>query len=435
MKICSKCQQKNPNKVEVHDLASGKMVWEVLTKCMKCNHTLADAIPFTNEQKRCPSCGRKNPSLVEIQDLASGKMVWEVLTKCMYCSHSLEQKKEASGLSELDRIAQKLFKEEFAEEVLAPPPVKLKKDVSAVARSSEPERFSGDPLAQLRPLWDKLAVAKTKEDIITLLQKVERSANTLIHQLEEVDLAWSRGTHSLFVECPNTAVAARHIVKSLNVDGATARMLAASKLPKIALYEKSPINAKHFAKRYQQLLQRQALPIKREMLEKIPNAHPCIRVMPEGFWVGSGPLWSRPNLYGGSSIHLRTDKIEMVVSGEVEVQYYREIRRRKETEWKKNRTERYSVIDLHSNQGIIRLCNTYTDLSVMPNIQSLASNINFKLYREGLTDQFPFAIFIEGYRAFPPELGLGSSPTQDTMVSGWPQWEAYTRACRLLYGV
>jgi ribosomal protein L40E len=436
MKICIKCQQKNPSKVELCDIATGAMVWGVLVKCMYCDYSLKEAVNVTNEQKVCSKCNTENPGYVEIHDLASGKMIWEELQRCLQCSHKFERQEIIpEGLSDLDEIAKRLFTSEYEEDTKQRYKNDNQERKKGEHQLNRKEFLEDDFLVSLRLLWRKLIVATNKEDVVFALQKIEKEVNNLIHDLEPVEISWPRGTHALFVECPDSSVAARHIVSSLKVDGSTARMLATSRLPKVALYEKSFINVKHFAKKYLNQLNCQALPIKKDALEGIPNAYPCIRVMPKGYWVSSGALWLRPNLYSGTSIHLRSDKIVLIVSGEVEVQYYREIRRRKETEWKKNRTDRFSVIDLHSTQGIIRLCNHYTDLSMLPNFQSSASNINFKQYSDSLYELYPSSRIIQGYRAFPPELGLGSNPNKDTIISGWPQWEAYTRACRLLYRI
>ena len=174
MKICGKCNRKNPEKLEVQDWSTGKMVWDPVRRCLYCQNSLQDSISLLENKFVCTGCNRKNPSHVEIQDLATGKMIWENVTRCIHCQKPWvpnEKKEKITAPSELDKLAQKLFKDDYEQEDF-----EEKKDSSA-GTVSEPEKrpLDSDRLSTLRPLWkSKIAPLKKLRAALSKPQLVQK---------------------------------------------------------------------------------------------------------------------------------------------------------------------------------------------------------------------------------------------------------------------
>jgi hypothetical protein len=258
--------------------------------------------------------------------------------------------------------------------------------------------------------------------------------------------SWSSAGHpyALVLDCPGDTGRAPAIAKVLEVDGVTARMLAVSRHPRVALRSADPEPLQRLCSRYQAALGLGAAVIPRESLLDIDL--PKVILGPAGlqsFRVCEAPLWLQPvhdPLIDGHVV--RSPQLLLAVPGEVVTCHYRSSeggpRGRLRDAYQLSRESRIGVLDLHGPGIFLRVVEGATDFQGLPGYTVSSRRRSFRGLVDNISQWFP-SIQRFGSRVCRPSEGPQPTPDQPVLprleVNAWPMWEEHTRLCRLLLGI
>ena len=287
--------------------------------------------------------------------------------------------------------------------------------------------------------------------IEALPQKVEAPIPAQIREesvrIFEGQGSWSSAGHpyALVLDCPGDAARAPVLARVLEVDGVTARMLAVSRHPRVALRSADPEPLHRLSSRYQVKIGLNAAVVPREALLDIDL--PRVVLGPAGlqsFRVTDTPLWLQEvhdPLIDGSVV--RSPQLLLAVPGEVVTSHYRSNsdtarRGRRRDAYELSRETRTGVLDLHGPGIFLRVVEGATDFQGLPGYTISSRRRSFRGLVENIQQWFPNAQRF-GSRVCRPTENPHPTPDQPLRpkleVNAWPMWEEYTRLCRLLLGI
>ncbi|MFT5679306.1 MAG: hypothetical protein ACI8RZ_000210 [Myxococcota bacterium] len=256
--------------------------------------------------------------------------------------------------------------------------------------------------------------------------------------------SWSSAGHpfALVVDCPGDAARAPAVARVLEVDGVTARMLAVSRYPRVALRNAESEPLQRLSTRYLAALGLGAAVIPRESLLDIDL--PKVILGPaglQGFRVCDAPLWLQPvhdSLIDGHVV--RSPRLLLAVPGEVVTCHYRSSEKgaRSRDAYQLSRESRIGVLDLHGPGVFLRVVEGATDFQGLPGYIVSSRRRSFRGLVDNIGQWFP-GIQGFGSRVCRPTGNPHPSPDQPLRprleVNAWPMWEEHTRLCRLLLGI
>ncbi|MCK6507031.1 hypothetical protein L6R53_27265 [Myxococcota bacterium] len=275
-----------------------------------------------------------------------------------------------------------------------------------------------------------------------------------------VELPPVRRAFLLVVEGPGDTERDRQLAQALEVDLATARQLAISRHPRVALRADEAPPLWERARAVRALGLRAAVTSPEELLAQ-PAAVLLVGVEPTGgdpfagdWWVDPWPHWTAEAPPDPAALRAQARRAAplsaiLVVPGEVVSTRQAEDRdlgrathRRHQGSHVVGET-RLPVVDLHGPGGLVRLVPGWTDLSGLRGLiaeESLSATLNLRRLLEGMSRVRP-DLKVEGSRSCGPSRDLPAPPEgagRDRRVhtlSGWPTWEEHTRLCRVLHGL
>lgn len=256
--------------------------------------------------------------------------------------------------------------------------------------------------------------------------------------------SWSSAGHpyALVLDCPGIPARAPVLARALEIDGVTARMLAVSRYPRVALRSSDPEPLNRLRERYQVAIGLGAAVVPREALLDIDL--PQVVLGPAGlqsFRICDAPLWLQPGHDPLVDVSvLRTPNVLVAVPGEVVTCHYlaapqgRSRVRRKDS-YQLSRESRIGVLDLHGPGIFLRVVEGATDFRGLPGYTPESNRRSFRGLVENIREWFP-SIQRFGSRVCRPTENPNPAPDQPILsrleVNAWPMWEEYTRQCRLL---
>ena len=259
--------------------------------------------------------------------------------------------------------------------------------------------------------------------------------------------SWSSAgrPYALVLDCPEDPTRAPLLARALEIDGVTARMLAVSRYPRVALRSADPEPLLRLRDRYRSILGLGSAVVPREALLDIDL--PQVVLGPAGaqsFRVCDAPLWLQPDhdpLVDVSVV--RTPNVLVAVPGEVVTCHYRAAsdsrpRRRQKDSYQLSRETRIGVLDLHGPGIFLRVVEGATDFRGLPGHIGTSSRRSFRGLVANISEWFP-SIQRFGSRVCRPTENPNPAPDQPILtrleVNAWPMWEEYTRQCRLLLDI
>ena len=258
---------------------------------------------------------------------------------------------------------------------------------------------------------------------------------------------WSSAGHpyALVLECPGDAMRAPVLARALEIDGVTARMLAVSRYPRVALRSADPEPLHRLCERYRSAIGLGAAVVPRDALLDIDL--PKVILGPaglQGFRICDAPLWLQPEHDPLVDVSvLRGPQLLVAVPGEVVTCHYRiapdsRARHRRQDAYQLSRESRIGVLDLHGPGFFLRVVEGATDFRGLPGYVVQSSRRSFRGLVENISQWFP-AIERFGSRVCRPTENPMPPPDQPLLarleINAWPMWEEYTRQCRLLLGI
>ncbi len=130
----------------------------------------------------------------------------------------------------------------------------------------------------------------------------------------------------------------------------------------------------------------------------------------------------------------RPGDVWLVVQGEVEEKRLRAPAA--ESRWQRSHYSapngaggeaRISVLDLHTDEGIVRVVEGATDLRGLPGVTAAGNRVALKVLLDAVVLRWP-AAHVEGKRTCPATARPGDPLRSD----GWAAWEEHSRMCRAL---
>lgn len=275
-----------------------------------------------------------------------------------------------------------------------------------------------------------------------------------------VELPPVRRDYLLVVEGPGDTERDRQLAQALEVDLATARQLAISRHPRVALRADAPTALWERARALERTGLR-AVVASQEELRSQPDAVLLVAVEPEGadpftgtWWVDPWPHWTAEAPPDPAALRAQARRATplptvLVVPGEVVSTQQAEGRDLGRSTHRRHQgghrigEARLPVIDLHGPGGVVRLVPGWTDLTGLRGLiaeDSMSAALNLRRLVEGLSRARP-GLRVEGSRSCAPsrELpmqaeGAGRERRVHTLT-GWPSWEEHSRLCRILHGL
>jgi hypothetical protein len=278
---------------------------------------------------------------------------------------------------------------------------------------------------------------------VATLRQARDTLDALIEQLEdreappELVLPPFRQPWALVVAPPGDAERLRAVGEALDVDLATARQVAVLGYPKAALRSADRPDLEGRASSYRQALGLPARVVGEAMLRAVPGARLVLSLAAGGPWrsVISG-AWE-PDAGTLAGLDHRDDPppaLRLVVVGEVVITRYRELRGRHKDDSRlsSHGDRRLGVIDLHHDDGVLRVVRGITQLSGWDGIDPRSSALAFRGLPEALAARYP-DLPLTGRCVCRPTRQPEARNDGRLEAAGWPAWEEHSRGCRLLY--
>ena len=359
-----------------------------------------------------------------------------------------------------------------------PPPSAAAAALSQLSRWSgraEADLSRGDP-AGVRACLDALRAALDVADGIFPAVEVELSAASVealppspplanqpaaqptaepaAEATAEAGLGWSLPRHRqpylLVAEGPADVSRAPKVAEALGVDGVTARLVAVSRHPRVALRHEDAAKLAVLAQRLREHVGLAAVVVARAQLQSVEAPAAVLAGSPgRRLLVSRALAWLLPPEPGlnpslrGDALSLLADAVRVVVPGEVVLRSYRAGRglahgRRDEVVMRAAGERRLQLVDLHGPGLFLRVVEGLTDMAGLPGYDPNSALRSARGFVEAVGDLWP-AARVEGPRSCLP----GDAPTAEERLgkgdhveaTGWSEWEEHTRCCRFLAGL
>jgi hypothetical protein len=322
--------------------------------------------------------------------------------------------------------------QELVQKAHEPPPVrresprKLYEAMLETLQRAEP--LEGDLRAS------ELSLRQAREQLDRLLEALGQLA-----PLPPVVLPPFRQAFALFLQAPGDAERAQELATALELDLPTARMVAMSRHPRVALRSGDRRDLERRAESYRRALGLEATVLDQAALLAQPRARAALLLDPAGPWqVTSQHAWE---LDPDRALSLPAEPmppptLSLVVVGEVQVRRFRKApgrRKRDEDELTATGERRMAVVDLHHDKGVLRVSEGRTDLGPWPGLDRRSSTLAVRGLVEWLAENAPCPVLARRTcqpQRQPIELDDGSFE-----AAGWPAFEEHSRACRILFGL
>lgn len=260
-------------------------------------------------------------------------------------------------------------------------------------------------------------------------------------EAEPVPLPPIRLSHALLIDGLGDTDLAGPLAAALQVDVATARVLAVTRHTQAALRGDDPATLEARASRVRSALSIGACVVARAEILTITAATPILAIEERSARLGMGTPWlDDTDLLASDRLPadgplVALDDVRLLVIGEVEQRTWREgsdggrwLRQRYGVDTATFERRRV-VIDLHTPKRILRIVEGMTDLRRLSGGDGGVSRRALKSLIENAARRWP-GVLSEPKRACPAgHTSLGAGGTRQT--SGWPLWEEHTRFCRL----
>lgn len=293
----------------------------------------------------------------------------------------------------------------------------LYQDVRALVEAAS--RWEDDPRGAERDLDQaRRAIAQ----LLGLLSGVEGPP--------ELVLPPFRQAFALFVEPSGTPDDAALVADALGIDHPTARMVALAKHPRVALRHNDGAHLERLAASYRDRVARPATVFDEGLLRGQPTPRTVLSLPREGDWevIGGGAwLWDEKRRPGKP---LTPPAVRLAVAGEIVLKRFRvKSNKRGEKELVPSNEQRSGVLDLHTDEGILRVVEGLTQLDGW-DLDGLSLRIAFRRFLE--SDHGDIAVH---KRICQPTRKPQELDDMTALATGWPAWEEHTRGCRALYGL
>jgi hypothetical protein len=240
------------------------------------------------------------------------------------------------------------------------------------------------------------------------------------------------------------------VAAALSVDGVTARLVAVSRHPRVALRGDDPAVLATAAHRLRTEVGVAAVVLGRAQLQEVEAPAAVLAGSPQRrVLCSAAPAWLLPP-EPGLALRLRPDAlslgaedVRLAVPGEVVVRSYRAGRglahgRRDETVLRVAGERRLQLVDLHGPGLFLRVVEGITDLAGLPGFDPQSALRSMKGFIEGLGQLWP-AARVDGARTClptdAPTAEEGQQRGDHIEISGWADWEEHSRCCRFLSGL
>jgi hypothetical protein len=254
-----------------------------------------------------------------------------------------------------------------------------------------------------------------------------------------------RHSMALFVEGMGDVEQGPALAEALGVDGVTARLIAVSRYPRFVFRGEDEVRMRKAAGRVQAELGIRATVVTREELLAIGAAvgvTQAVIAAPLRLEIVDRAMWDVDlRAQPGKDPREVVPELRLAVVGEVVVHHFRamaqggRLKHIRENRVSTIGEHRLSVIDLHTEGGILRMVEGATDLSGFPGHTPSAAVRSLRDFVTHLQSQVP----VMPRRICQPSLDrpgggavAGQGTSQDT---GWGAFEEHSRACRVLFGL
>ena len=257
--------------------------------------------------------------------------------------------------------------------------------------------------------------------------------------LPPVRLPPFRQSHALFLQTPGDAERARDLAEALRLDFPTARMVAMSRHPRVALRSQDVADLEERARDYQRQLGLAACVLDHQALLDQPRALSGLLLRPDGPWeVSRQPAWE---LDPDQALSLPAEALEapslrLVVVGEVQVRRFRKAavkRKRDDPDLTPSGERRLMVIDLHHEGGVVRVAEGRTDLGPWPDLDRRSATLAARGFVEWMAEHAGCPVLTK--KVCQPQRQPVELPDGSYEAAGWPAFEEHSRACRILFGL
>lgn len=415
-----------------------------------------------NATERCPSCARSNAVTRQT---------------CLYCGANLPEPRPAAAQGQielppdLDELVRQALSGGSVSKVkaaldqartaraatasaslAAPSPLSAGRPGRPEAASSEapsaPAALSLDVLlAELRGLSEQADVAwrgRRPSEVVVALGALRRTLSLveahpgLRAAPPGVVLPPIRQPWILIVEGAGDGGRAAAMALALEVDNATARMLAVARCPRVAMRGDDRAHLTRLSRRVVEIVGVGAAVASRDDLLCIGPPRTWLRADGPGqLWVTDEAVW-----FGGAEgvdgQAAEAGPIYLAVPGEI---VHRRIRRGPERRGGRStdlNERRVAVLDLHGPREFYRLVEGVTETAGLPGFEVNGARRSLRGFTERLGEWWPELTAVEG-RVCQPGDAPSPSPTGErpdvVEITGWPLWEEHTRLCRLLAGL
>lgn len=312
-----------------------------------------------------------------------------------------------------------------------------------------------DPAARLDALVEAATAArdrhrsgdvKERDEALLRVQSMVRdwgpvtpiaAKSTGVTKEPDVVLPKYRRPFALVVDGPDDGEQAPAIAAAIGVDGVTARMIAIARQPRIVLRSEEQARLQGMA---EALRERTGIAATVIGPDSLIAAGPAVLLV--GFSHGPETVVVRDwtgDLSDTSPRDKMTESPFLAVPGEVLMMKARAVRgggrlkHLREGKTAAATERRITVLDLHTESGIVRLVEGVTDLTDAP----ASSEGTFRASMRGMLEDWTAAgvKVLEARTVSPSGHAVGSRVEEGggRLTTSWPEWEEHSRACRALF--
>ncbi len=304
-------------------------------------------------------------------------------------------------------------------------------DVSALVSLEKDDDFS-----ELQSIYQKLIRTKERAQKKIWLHRLAQRALALKRNLgRDVELAWGNKVVAFVMEGLGDLEQAASLSEALSISMVRARALAAAAYPSFAIWAEKKTDLEDSLRRYSAMFGRRSVIVSKALLLRQPSVQSCLGLHGRSFLICDQALWLRPQ---EAVMEERLNFTpQLAVIGMVEEVFYRYTtkkvsgrlgQKKRERVRIRSREERRGVIDLHGEGVCIRIVEGVSDFSSLPGYDASSERRSFKQLC-GLLSVWFSGLTIEPVRM----TKMKKEPAEGDRGTAWPDWETYSRACRLLY--